>query len=63
MMDKICNNYMIISFDLIVKELRVVEIQNNLKNLRPRCVFISKLKESLVLLVPNNELCGMKDGA
>ncbi|GJY18155.1 hypothetical protein Tco_0389646 [Tanacetum coccineum] len=51
-------SYMIISFDLIAKEIRLVDIPPSciLNNPFPGCFFISKIRESVVLFVPNEEV-------
>nr|GEU50562.1 hypothetical protein [Tanacetum cinerariifolium] len=50
-----CIYYMIVSLDLVAKEFRVVDVPNNLTiRFLESKLFISKLRESLVLFVPRN---------
>ncbi|GJY03344.1 integrase, catalytic region, zinc finger, CCHC-type containing protein [Tanacetum coccineum] len=59
------DSYMIMSFDLIAKDIRLVDIPLSciLSNPFPIHFFISKLRESLVLFVPNERVeipvCGV----
>ncbi|GKD71705.1 reverse transcriptase domain-containing protein [Tanacetum coccineum] len=59
------DTYMIMSFDLIAKEIKLVDIPRSciLNNPFPIHFFISKLRESLVLFVPNERVeipvCGV----
>ncbi|GJQ94053.1 reverse transcriptase domain-containing protein [Tanacetum coccineum] len=56
------DNYMILSFDLVAKEFRVINIPNSLRN-TGSVRFISKLRESLVLFAFNGDfempVCGL----
>ena len=57
--------YVIMSFDLVAKEIRLIDIPRNctLNNQLPSRFFVSELRGSLVLFVPNEEVaipvCGV----
>ncbi|GKC90754.1 hypothetical protein Tco_1151403 [Tanacetum coccineum] len=57
--DRSCSfDYMIMSFDLITREIKVVDIPRSCitNNSFSGCYYISKLLESLILLVSNKEV-------